>query len=146
MWKNYRLWYKTGNWLSLLTGCIHSLNFLKKPKPANATEEQLFDLMQNYRFPLPGGFERSMGELMLFFNLNMTLFLISWGLVNLLVAKAVLASSGARTILWVNFAVWTVYLIPTYLLTFLTPLVLIAICWLFYTLALVLFLTKKSLA
>ncbi len=132
---NYLTWHKTASWATLLTGCIHSLNFLSEPQPQNETEKQLFDLLENYKFALPGGFERSMGELMLFFNLDMSIFLISWGIINLFIARYFMPSAKDRPFLWLNLVVMTIYLVATYLLTFLIPLMCVGIMWLFFAVA-----------
>jgi len=130
MLKNYVFWFKTGAWMSLITGLVHSLNFLSKPLPQNDEERQLIELLENYQFLLPGGFERSTSELMLFFNLNMTFFLVTWAILGLMLGYWLMPTKKDRQIIGVSAAIWTAYLIPTYLLTFLIPLVLVALTWL----------------
>jgi hypothetical protein len=46
-----------------LTGAVHSLSLFVTPVAGNATEQQLLDLMANYKLDLGGGFHRSMNEL-----------------------------------------------------------------------------------
>ena len=133
--KNYLFWFKIGTWMCLITGLIHSLNFINKPQPQNEVEKQLFDLLENYRVILPGGFNRSTYELMLFFNLNMTFFLVSWSIIGMILVYSLMPTKKDRQIVGVSAAIWTAYLIPTYLLTFLIPLVLIAMTWLCFVLA-----------
>jgi hypothetical protein len=128
MLKNYLTWHKAAAWMTLLTGCVHSLNFFSDPQPQNETEKQLLDLMDNYKMPLPG-FERSMSELVLFFNLNMSFFLIGWGLMNLLIARHFMPSGKDKIFLWFNFGLFTLYFAATYLLTFLLPLIMVGLCW-----------------
>jgi len=133
--KNYLFWFKIGTWMCLITGLIHSLNFINKPQPQNEVEKQLFDLLENYRVILPGGFNRSTYELMLFFNLNMTFFLVSWSIIGMILVYSLMPTKKDRQIVGVSAAIWTAYLIPTYLLTFLIPLVLIAMTWLCFVLS-----------
>ncbi len=47
----------------IVLGLVHSLSLIRKVTPADETEQQLLDLMSNYRFTIMGSM-RSMQDLM----------------------------------------------------------------------------------
>jgi hypothetical protein len=77
-----------GCWATIGTAILHLAAHLARPfTPANGTERQLLDLATTYRFPLPGGAERSLMNLIDGFSLASALLLATLGGVGLLVRK-----------------------------------------------------------
>lgn len=126
----YKAFFKFGAWALLATGVIHLLSFLRKPEPANDSERQLFDLLQNYRFDLGAGTTRSMEELLNFFSLSMSLLCFFGGILNLILAKHFENEALAKKVVTFNAIFWALYLVPLYLLTFLPPQVCFTVAWL----------------
>jgi hypothetical protein len=135
---NYKTIFKTGSWALILTAAIHSLSLINEHPAANDTERQLLDLMNNYKMDLGAGFQRSMDNLMTFFSLSMSVFTLAIGILNLLLTRFFDNRALAGKLIGFNALLWTFYLIPLYLLTFLPPLV----C---YAVAALLFLTAWSM-
>jgi hypothetical protein len=117
----------------VLLGVVHSLAVIAEPAPQNDTERQLYNLMANYKIPLPGAV-RSMAELVRGFNIAFGLLSLSLGLINLAIAR--LDSSVLKRLALVN-VVWLTamtlnsmyhwFAIPTAFLA--TALLLFAVSW-----------------
>jgi hypothetical protein len=135
----YKTFFKFGAWALLATGVIHLLSFLNQPQPANESERQLFDLLQNYRFDLSAGTTRSMEELLNFFSLSMSLLCFFGGILNLILAKHFDNEALAKKVVTFNAIFWAAYLVPLYLLTFLPPQVCFTVAWLGFAAAFVFF-------
>lgn len=135
----YRFFFKFGAWALLATGVFHLMSFLNQPEPANDTERQLFELLQNYRFDLGGGTMRSMEELLHFFSLTMSFLCFFGGILNLILAKYFDNEALAKKVVIFNAAFWAIYLVPLYLLTFLPPQVCFTLAWLGFAAAFVFF-------
>lgn len=135
----YKTFFKFGAWALLATGAIHLLSFLRKPEPANDTERELFNLLQNYRFDLGAGTTRSMEELLNFFSLSMSLLCFFGGILNLILAKHFENEALAKKVVTFNAVFWAIYLVPLYLLTFLPPQVCFTIAWLGFAAAFLFF-------
>lgn len=81
----------------LLLGAVHSVSLIEKPAPANDTEKQLLDLMNNYKFSLMGSI-RTMNDLMLGFSISFMAGAIAVGLLDLsLRREAATQAVGAHT-------------------------------------------------
>src|SRR6516225_125321 len=70
----------------ILLGLSHSLSLLGGPPPANATEQQLQDLMKNYRFNLMGSM-RSMDNVFSGFSIAFIIAMIGLGALNLVLSR-----------------------------------------------------------
>jgi len=80
--------FRIGCIAALLTAAVHMVFHLMGPQaPANDTEQQLLDLMTNYKFLLPGGASRSLLEFQTGFSLVFALFLATMGGAGLVVQK-----------------------------------------------------------
>jgi hypothetical protein len=78
--------FKTGAWVLVLLGLVHSLSLFQKPVPANDTERQLLGLMANYRFSLMGSL-RSMADLLQGFSASFALAVFYLGVLSLLLRR-----------------------------------------------------------
>jgi hypothetical protein len=88
MSKRQRLCFKAGCWAALVTALIHLAGHLAGPQPpANATERQLLQLYEGYRFVLPGGSARSLSEFMAGFSLAFSASMAMFGGLNLLLVR-----------------------------------------------------------
>lgn len=79
-----RLFKGGGAWLIVL-GLVHSISLFLKMEPANDTEKQLLDLMNNYRFPMMGSL-RNMAELLRGFSVAFMLSALVLGALDLAVS------------------------------------------------------------
>ncbi len=67
--KSGRLLFKIGGIALIVLGLVHSLSLFGKPVPANDTERQLFNLMDDYHFVVMGAV-RSMSMLLRGFSIS----------------------------------------------------------------------------
>jgi len=79
--------FTAGAVLLIALGLVHSLSFLKALVPANPTEQQLLDLMSNYKFNLLGSL-RSMQDLMTGFSISFMLAALGLGAVDFLLRRS----------------------------------------------------------
>jgi hypothetical protein len=78
--------FKTGAWVLVLLGLVHSLSLIQKLVPANDTERQLLDLMANYKFSLMGSL-RSMSDLLQGFSASFALAALCLGALSLVLGR-----------------------------------------------------------
>ena len=87
MSRRQRLFFKAGCWLAIATAIVHLIGYIAGPQPAkNETERVLIEQFTTYRFDLPGG-SRTLAEFMSGFSLTFTVFLATFGALNLLVVR-----------------------------------------------------------
>lgn len=78
---------KTGSWLALLTGLLHTLAHFQEARPQSEREGQMLELMRSVRFDA-GGVERSMWEILAGLSLCFSLLLLLMGLHGLRMARS----------------------------------------------------------
>lgn len=86
----------------LLLGAVHSVSLFEKPAPANDSEKQLLDLMNNYKFSLMGSI-RTMNDLMRGFSISFMAGAIAVGLLDLSLrreAATVLKRAALINVVW----------------------------------------------
>jgi hypothetical protein len=118
----------------ILLGLAHSLSFFEDPAPANATEQQLNDLMTHYRFNLAGSM-RTVSELLRGFSISFMLGAIGLGVVDVLLWRE--RAGLLRRMALIN-AIWLAlltavsiryfFIVPTLLLA--APLAIFLVAWL----------------
>ncbi|MET0944095.1 MAG: hypothetical protein ABWY22_01660 [Flavobacterium sp.] len=128
--KNYSFWLKTAAVLQLITGCLHSLSLFANPQPANATEEQLFDLMDTYHLDFGSGFTPTMGNLMTSFSVSLSLFLFFAGILNLFLIQSNLPVEIMKGVIRINFLFFGLCLLTMIFLTFLIPIICLVLIFL----------------
>jgi len=80
--------FKFACWVTFLTAAVHMVGHIAgSPPPANATEQQIRDLITNYYFPMPGGGERSIQDFQTGFSLMFATMLATFGAVGLMVVR-----------------------------------------------------------
>ena len=121
--KNYTFWLKSGIFFQILTGIAHSLSLLGSPQPANETETKLFDLMDNYKFDLGGGYVRSMNDLMTSFSICFTLLLLFGLSLNWFLLKKQADTAIMKGVIWINLVVFSTCFVAMASLTFLPPII-----------------------
>jgi len=71
--------FKSGAVFLIIIGLVHSISLFTKLTPSNATEKQLIDLMDSYKFALPGT-PRTISELFQGFSTCFMLAAFGFGL------------------------------------------------------------------
>ncbi len=126
--------YKVGSYLFILFALVHSFNYFSDPAKLLTSEEdkKIFHQIQTHVFNL-GGFSTTTGDLLMGFNLYLSVFTLALGVLNLFLAKHVgdnvSALKAAATInAWITGALLTV----TALFFHLPPLILFGFSCLFF--------------
>ncbi|MBL7805288.1 MAG: hypothetical protein JNL02_16235 [Saprospiraceae bacterium] len=122
--KNYTFWLKAASVLLLLTACIHSLSFFNDPAPANDTEKQLIDLMDNYKMALGAGFQPSMTDLFNAMSACFSLLYLFGGLLNLYLLRKKAGADLLLGVIKIETLVYGTTFLVFLCLTFLPPIVL----------------------
>jgi hypothetical protein len=85
--RRQRLLFKTGCWVAIVTAIVHLIGYISGPQPPkNDVERVLLEQFTTYRFELPGG-SRTLADFMSGFSLMFTVFLATFGALNLLVVR-----------------------------------------------------------
>ncbi|RTY93682.1 hypothetical protein [Flavobacterium sp. GT3R68] len=113
--------------MQILTGCLHSVTLFVSPKPANTTEKQLFDLMDNYHFDFGSGFTPTMGDLMTSFSISLSLFLLFAGVMNLVLLQNRVAAETMDHVIRINTIFFGLCLLTMIFMAFLVPIVCLAL-------------------
>lgn len=135
MLRSYIFWTKAFIVTSILTALVHSISFFVEPVATNETEEQLIQLMATYKMDAGNGFHPSMRDLFNALSSCFTLVyflgaLTSWYLLRKQVNAEILKGiSGIQLIIF--GAAFVIML----LLTFLPPIILTGLTFLFISLA-----------
>lgn len=132
---NYVKWFRIAVAFQLLTTFIHTLSLFMKPPPDNKAEEQLFELMSNYKFDFGGGFYRSMSELTFALSACFSLVCLFGCLMNWYLMKQDLSPVVMKGILNINLVVFGVCFGLMATFTFLVPIVLTGLIFIFLVLA-----------
>ena len=133
--KKFSLWLKLAIGFQLLTAFVHSLSFFTSPQPKNDTERELVNLVQNYKLDLGAGFHRSTAQLMLALSLCFTLVCLLGGLINWHLLRKKIASDVLVGVININLIVFGICFGGMLLFTFLPPIILTGLIFVFLILA-----------
>lgn len=114
----------------ILTGLLHSLSFIAKPEPANDTEKQMLDLMQNYQMDMGTGFQRSFQEIFLSMSISFTLLCIFGGIILYYLNKVKISKTAMIGVLNIYLLFFGVLYIVMWKFTFLPPIVCVTFIFL----------------
>jgi hypothetical protein len=129
--KNYTFWLRAAAVTQAVTALVHSISFFVKPEPTNDTERQLFDLLQNYRFDLGGGFHRAMDDLMTGLSMCLTLLFLFACLVSFYLLQKRVAADVMKGIVNINLIVFGFCFAWMIVFTFLPPIILSGLVFVF---------------
>jgi len=132
--RNYKTWWWVAVVLQLVTAAIHALSFLNEPVPANDTEKQLIDLMQNYRQNL-AGMAVTMDGLLTALSACFSLLYLFAGLVNAYLLRRCQDDMLLNGILWINLPIFGLCFAVMAAFTFPPPIILTGLAFIFLALA-----------
>lgn len=136
--KNYRTWLKTAAVFQLINAVLHAITLFVSLPPKNATEKQLIDLMDSYKFDLGAGFHRTMGDLLFALSACFTLVCLLGGLLNWFLLSKKASPEIMKGVININLIVFGICLIIVAMFAFLEPIIMVALIVLFLLLARVL--------
>ncbi|HET6979883.1 MAG TPA: hypothetical protein VFI24_26360 [Pyrinomonadaceae bacterium] len=133
--KRYSLWLRFAAGFQLLTALIHGVGLFVSPPPNNDTERQLFGLMDSYRFDLGGGFHRTAAELTTGLSICFSLLCLLGALVNWYLLRKQPGKDLIAGFININLIVFGICFAEMVWFTFLPPIVLTGLIFVFLILA-----------
>ncbi len=121
--KLFKLFFKTASVLQLLTSVIHSVSLFANPQPANDTEQQLNNLMNNYKMEAGAGFTPTFADLFTSMSACFSMLLFFAGVINLYVLRNSSEAHIIKGILNINLVVFAVVFALMLVFTFLPPII-----------------------
>jgi membrane associated rhomboid family serine protease len=118
-----------------ITAVIHAMTLFMKPPPTNDTEKQLFALMDTYKFDFGAGFHRTMGELTLALSACFCLVCLLGGLLNWYLLRKKVEPEIMKGVITINLIVFGICFGLMATFTFLPPVVLTSLIFLFLILS-----------
>ncbi len=115
----------------LLTAVIHSLSFFSSPVITNETEKQLIELMSTYRKDLGGGFQPTMMDLLNALSSCLALLYLFGALINIYIVRKRMPAQILKGVILINLPVFGICFAVMAFLTFLPPIVLTGLTFLF---------------
>lgn len=79
--------FKTGSWLAIVTGILHTLGHFQDPKPESDRERQMLELMTELTFDA-GGVTRSMWDVFSGLSLSFTVLMLLMGVHGLRIVRS----------------------------------------------------------
>jgi hypothetical protein len=144
MLKRFSFWLWVVIVLQLLTAIFHSLSLFITPDPNTlpATERQILELMTTYRMDMGAGFHRTTGELFKALSSCFSLLYLLAALINLYLLKKRVDAGLIKGLVGIQIFVLGICFGVMALLTFLPPIVLTGLVFVF--LAVTFFLTPRE--
>jgi hypothetical protein len=133
--KIYTIWLKAAIIVQFIATIIHATTLFINPTPDNATEKQLYSLMDSYKFNLGAGFYRSMGEMTLALSACFCFFCLLAGMINWYLLRKRVEPGVIKGIIDINLFVFGICFVLVTIFTFLLPIVLIGLIMLFLILS-----------
>jgi hypothetical protein len=119
----FGFWIRATYIFQLTTGIIHSMSFFVEQKGANDTEQQLLQLMTQYKMDMGQGFHRSMADIVTSLSACLTLLCFMGGSMLLVLYRSDVSTTVMKRILLVNSLVFATGLVVMAVFAFLPPVV-----------------------
>jgi len=129
------IWLKAAIVFQILTSLVHSLSFINEPKPTNDTEKQMLDLMMNYHNDMGAGFTPTMFDIMNGLSAGFALLFMFGGLTNWYLWRSLTNKSTLKGIVLINTIIFGLMFVVNYFLTFLPPIVMSGLVFVFLLMA-----------
>lgn len=119
----------------LITAFVHSLSFLNTPVGTNDQENMMIDLMTNYMMDMGAGYHRSMFQILNALSACFSLLYLFGGVVNWYLLRQKVDSNILKGVLTINIAIFGFNFALDVILTFLPPIIMTGLTFLFLCLA-----------
>jgi hypothetical protein len=119
----FGFWIRATYIFQLTTGIIHSMSFFVEQKGANDTEQQLLQLMTQYKMDMGQGFHRIMADIVTSLSACLTLLCFMGGSMLLVLYRSDVSTTVMKRILLVNSLVFATGLVVMAVFAFLPPVV-----------------------
>lgn len=141
--KKYEFWLPIAAGMQLLTGIFHTMGIMAGSQATNAEEEQMLQLMKNYKMDLGAGFHHSMYDIMTSFSIAFALLLYFAGMLNFYLWSKKPDRGLMRGIMLINLVIFGICFITMALLTFLPPIICCGLIVLFLLITWILLIREK---
>ena len=121
--------------MQLLTAAFHSLSFVVKDEPTNATEQQLHDLITTYKKDLGLGFTPTFWNLFTALSSCMVFLCLLAGLTNILLIRKNAGVSIIKGVVGINVIIFGAAFAVMLAFTFIMPIACIGLIFLFSLIA-----------
>lgn len=111
----------------VLTGILHSLSFIAEPQPANETEKQFMDLMQNYKMDMGAGFLRTFQQIFISLSACFTLLSLFAGVLLYYLHRNRISKQIMTGVLNIYLVIFGVLFVLVWTLTFLPPIICVTL-------------------
>ena len=133
MFKRHTFWLWTAVVFQLITAAVHAMSLFIAPVAQNETERQLIELMSTYRQDLGGGFQPSTRDIMIALSSCFTLVCALGGVINAFLLKKKASVEILTGVVGINVLIFGVCFAVMLTFTFLPPIVLTGLVFLFLT-------------
>jgi len=133
MFKKFSFWIWGTIITQSLTAVFHSISFFVTPAPQNETEQQLFNLLDNYKPDAGMGFNPSFANLFMGLSMCFTLICLFGAAANYYFKKKKLPADLWKGFLRIQMVIFGLMFIAMALFTFLPPIVCTALIFIFVT-------------
>jgi len=133
MFKRHTFWLWTAVVFQLITAAVHAMSLFIAPVAQNETERQLIELMSTYRQDLGGGFQPSTKDIMIALSSCFTLVCALGGVINAFLLKKKASVEILTGVVGINVLIFGVCFAVMLTFTFLPPIVLTGLVFLFLT-------------
>lgn len=130
MLKKHTFWLKATIVFQLVSAAAHSLSFFVTPVPANETERQLLELMNNYKSDMGGGFSPSTQDLFTALSACFPLLYVLGASINWYLLRRKVDIITLKGVVSINIVVFGVSFVLMAMLTFLPPITLTGLVFL----------------
>lgn len=137
MLKRYSFWLWLAIAFMLLNAGIHSITLFIQPAPQNETERQLVHLMTTYRNDFGAGFHPTPQNLLTALSSCFSLLCLLGGLMNTYLLKKKVSADIMRGILLIDLLVFGICFAIIAVFTFLPPIIMTGLIFLFLAVAFV---------
>ena len=124
MLKRYTFWLWTTAVLQLLTAFIHALTFLREAQPKNESEQQLFNLLDQYKFDFGAGFHHTLGDFFNALSASFSLLYLLGGLLTIYLLQKKIPQGIMKGVTGIQTLVFGISFLIVFLLTFLPPIIM----------------------
>jgi hypothetical protein len=142
MFMRHTLWLIMSIVFLLLTGGIHSLSLIGGPQPTNDTEKQMIDLMTTYHMSLDPYFSPTMMDFFTDLSSCFTWLYLFGGILLIYLLRKKVANDILKGVTGIYVIFFGISFAMALAFTFIYPIVLTALCFLF--LAMSYFLIPKT--
>ena len=115
----------------LLTAVFHSISFFISPEPANETEKNLNEVLNNYKMDMGAGINRSLADLILSLSVCFTLICLLAAIINWYFKKKQISNDLWKGLLLIEMIIFGILFLVILKFAFLPPMICTGLIFIF---------------